>query len=201
MDILKSTFNTRRSITAVILLVVVITAWSLSTTARVYAQTCYSENGIAGGAIDCNGPGADKLLAGNCYMLVDPYSATEHYEKIDCPDSTSAGDCDFTKEDLSPDCLAIQQIHLANQDTENIVKNNPIYNLLLDIINFLSAGVGLVVITMITIGGFQYMTANGNPQKTQEAMKRISNALIGLALYLFMFAILQWLIPGGFFSG
>ncbi len=98
----------------------------------------------------------------------------------------------------------LEQSELELQESNNAianVKSNPIYyDLLLTFINFLTAGIGLVVTTLVVVGGIQYMTAGGNPQKTQAAITRISNALIGLVLYIFMFAILQWLIPGGLFG-
>jgi len=92
------------------------------------------------------------------------------------------------------------ELSVTDENTIANVKANPIYDLLLTFINFLTAGVGLVVTTMVVVGGIQYMTAQGNPQKTQVAILRITNAFIGLVLYIFMFAILQWLIPGGLFG-
>ncbi len=61
----------------------------------------------------------------------------------------------------------------------------------------LSVLVGLVVVAMIVLGGIQYSSASGNPQAVAAAKKRITNALIALVAYLFIFAFLQWIIPGG----
>ncbi len=66
-------------------------------------------------------------------------------------------------------------------------------------IKFLSIGFGLIVVIMIMIGGVQYTTAGSNPQAIAAARKRIGNALFALILFTFMFALLQWLIPGGIF--
>lgn len=76
-------------------------------------------------------------------------------------------------------------------------QTNPIYAYATAIINFLAAGVGIVVIIMIVVGGIQYMMAGGNPQVTQAAVKRIIDALIGLGVFLFLYAFLQWVLPGG----
>ncbi len=76
---------------------------------------------------------------------------------------------------------------------------NPIYSYIVAAINFLSAGVGIVVIIMVSIGGVQYMMAGGNPQSTQAAIMKISNALIALVLFIFTWAFLNWLVPGGMF--
>ncbi len=75
--------------------------------------------------------------------------------------------------------------------------NNPIMIYLRAIIRFLSAGVGLVVVGMIIVGGIQYASARDNPQAIEAARKKISNAIIGLILFIFMAAIMNFLIPGG----
>lgn len=80
------------------------------------------------------------------------------------------------------------------------LQKNPIVRDMQDIVNFLSAGVGIVVVAMIMMGGIQYSLAGDNPQKVTDAKKRITNALIALLAFLFIFAFVQWLIPGGILS-
>lgn len=63
----------------------------------------------------------------------------------------------------------------------------------------LSGLVGIVIVVMIAIGGIQYAAAGPDPSAVVAARKRIINALIALVLYIFMFAFLQWLVPGGIF--
>lgn len=63
----------------------------------------------------------------------------------------------------------------------------------------LSGLVGIVIVIMITLGGIQYAAAGPDPGAVVAARKRIINALIALALYIFMFSFLQWLVPGGIF--
>jgi hypothetical protein len=65
------------------------------------------------------------------------------------------------------------------------------------IIQFLSGAVGLVVVLLIVIGGVQYITSAGDPAGVKAAKSRITNAITGLVLFLLMFAILNFLIPGG----
>jgi hypothetical protein len=62
---------------------------------------------------------------------------------------------------------------------------------------FLAAGVGIVVIIMVIIGGIQYSSAGSEPQKLAAARTKIFNALLALIIFIFLFAILQWLLPGG----
>ena len=73
----------------------------------------------------------------------------------------------------------------------------PIVRMLVQLINFLAVGVGIAVAGGITWGGFVYSQANGNSSKTQEGVSIITNSVIGLLLFIFMYAIINWLVPGG----
>lgn len=76
---------------------------------------------------------------------------------------------------------------------------SPIVDIAFAIFRFLSAGVGLVVIGSIIVAGIQYSASRGDPQATTASIKRISNSLIALLIYIFMFAIANFLVPGGMF--
>lgn len=78
---------------------------------------------------------------------------------------------------------------------------NPVLDMLFALLRFVSAGVGLVVIGSIIWAGIQYSTSRGNPQSTEAAIKRVTNAVIALMIYIFSFAILNFLVPGGLFVG
>jgi hypothetical protein len=66
-------------------------------------------------------------------------------------------------------------------------------------IDFLAAGVGIVVVVMMVIGGIQYITSQDDPQKVSQAKSRITNALFALLLFALMYSLLEWLVPGGIF--
>lgn len=66
-------------------------------------------------------------------------------------------------------------------------------------INILTAVIGVIIVIMIAVGGVQYSLARDNPQQTAAAKAKIYNAILALIIYLFSFAILQYLIPGGAF--
>lgn len=85
------------------------------------------------------------------------------------------------------------------QDTSLNAGNCGIIKYLQIAINALSAVVGLVIVIMIVIGGIQYSAAGDDPQKVQAAKSKVTNALLALFAFIFMFAILQWLVPGGIF--
>ena len=64
-------------------------------------------------------------------------------------------------------------------------------------IRILSGLVGVVVVAMIIVGGIQYALARDNPQAGSAAKQKIINAVLALIAYLSIFALLQWLVPGG----
>lgn len=72
-------------------------------------------------------------------------------------------------------------------------------SVLVPAVNVLGILVGVVVVLSIVVAGIQYITANGNPQQTVSAKNRIFNTILALVVYIFGFALLQWLIPGAVF--
>lgn len=76
-------------------------------------------------------------------------------------------------------------------------KGNPIFDVLFAIIRFLTFGVGIVVVIAIILSGIKYTMSEGNPETTMAAKNQIQNAIIALMIYLFAFALLNFLVPGG----
>lgn len=64
-------------------------------------------------------------------------------------------------------------------------------------IKFFAGVVGVFVVISMIIGGIQYATSADDPSKVNAAKQRIMNAVIGLLAFLFLFAFLQWVVPGG----
>lgn len=65
-------------------------------------------------------------------------------------------------------------------------------------INILAAMVAVAVTASIIFGGIQYASSADDPSKVSQAKSRITNALIALVSFFFLYVFLQWLIPGGF---
>lgn len=81
-------------------------------------------------------------------------------------------------------------------------KENPelsITQVILMVVNFLAIGVGIAVVGGIVWGSLWYTTANGNAGQAQQGISIIINAVIGLVLFLFMWALINFLVPGGLF--
>lgn len=78
--------------------------------------------------------------------------------------------------------------------------DNGIWSLLLTAINILSAGVGVAAIGGIVYGSILYTSAGGSADQTKKAIEVIRNVIIGLIAYALMFAVLNFIIPGGLFG-
>lgn len=110
-----------------------------------------------------------------------------------------AADCPSGKIDPTDNskCLALGN---GCDQTTGICSNNPIVKDLNDVVNVLSGLVGVAVVGAIILGGIQYAMAGDKAEAVSAAKKRIINGVIALVAFLFIFAFLQWLIPGGIFK-
>ncbi|MBP9813339.1 hypothetical protein KBC51_02785 [Candidatus Saccharibacteria bacterium] len=81
--------------------------------------------------------------------------------------------------------------------TNDCIEQNPIVKWLNILINLVAGIVGVGAILMIIWAGIQYTTARDNPQAITAAKQKILNVVIGIAAFIFMWAFLNWLIPGG----
>jgi hypothetical protein len=77
-------------------------------------------------------------------------------------------------------------------------KGNPIADMTFAFIRVLSVGVGLVVVGSIIVAGIQYTTSRGDPKATAAAETRIKSSVVALLIYIFGYAILNYIIPAGF---
>ena len=64
-------------------------------------------------------------------------------------------------------------------------------------IRIMTAIVGIIVAISLVIAAITYGAAGGDPSKVGAAKKRITNTIVALIAYIFMFGLLQWLVPGG----
>jgi len=66
-------------------------------------------------------------------------------------------------------------------------------------IDLLSVIFGLLAVISLILAGINYATSEGDPQKASKAKRRIANTVIGIVAYMFLYAFLQFIIPGGAF--
>ena len=67
-------------------------------------------------------------------------------------------------------------------------------------INLLSVMFGLIAVISLIAAGIQYSSSAGDSQKVTQAKNRIANTLFAIVAYFFLYAFLQFLIPGGIFN-
>ena len=94
---------------------------------------------------------------------------------------------------------SIIQCDGSDKNSTDVTKN-PIWNILLQVIDILTGGVGIVAVLGLIWGSIRWSTAGGNPSQVQQARTIITNVVIGIIAYIAMFALLNFLIPGGIFN-
>lgn len=183
-----------------------------STTVKVSAavpQGCYrSDDKNTYISAQCNSPTQNLVNNnGDCYIAVTSQDSQTAYYKIGCT-SISVGDTisdskyistgtpapiPATDTGITPPDAKLNDCNEANLNRDNcgIVKYLVLF------INVLSAMVGVVVAAVIIWGGIEYSTSGGDPSKVQSAKKRIYNGIFALVAFIFTYAFLQYIVPGG----
>ncbi len=87
--------------------------------------------------------------------------------------------------------------NITCSDTNGQCNNVIVKKYLTPAVQFLSAGVGIIITAMVVIGGIEYSTAGGDPQKVSAAKQKIFNALIALLAFALLTSFLQFIVPGG----
>lgn len=113
-------------------------------------------------------------------------------KQMDCQTGITQGSDDET--DTNNDGNAL----LEGDCKDGLTKDNcAIVGYLINTINALSALAGMAIIGSIMMAGYQYMTARDNSGQIEAAKKRIIWALVALGVFIFMYSLLNWLVPGG----
>lgn len=163
---------------------------------------CYIFDSLNLQDVDCNLP-----AFGGDSTTIAPISTTP----LPTPaptDATETGDAPNVNNPDAPDPQAPAVERQPNTGFEQVDDTCNVGNLGQDcaitdklsaIANVLSVGVGIVIVIMIIVGGINYSMAGGDPGKVAQAKSRILNAIYALIAYFFLFAFLQWVVPGGIF--
>lgn len=135
-----------------------------------------------------------------CYTEVrqGPNGTLVGYNETSCSDATDRNqDGTGLNEELEGDCtVPLSAVNHNDQDTSN---DCGIIAYIVLFTNILSALVGVIAVIMLVIWGIQYSAARDNPQAVSQAKTRILWTVVAIAVYLFFYIFLQWLVPGGIF--
>jgi hypothetical protein len=80
------------------------------------------------------------------------------------------------------------------------IQDNPIFIYMTAILKVVSGLAGIATVGGFVWGGILYITARANASQTEKAKMVMVNSVIGLLMFIFMYAILQFLVPGGIFT-
>jgi len=120
--------------------------------------------------------------------------------------ATTVVNCNATGEGVCPDGSKIAANDVSTKKCPDgstavvAVDNTGVWGILLLIINILTAGIGVVAVGGIVYASIVYITAGGDANNTKKAMTIIANIVIGVVAYALMYALLNFLIPGGLFN-
>lgn len=65
-----------------------------------------------------------------------------------------------------------------------------------NILNVVFAMVGIIAVIMVIVGGVNFMTSQGDPEKIKRAKNTILYGVIGLIITLLAFAIVSFVLKG-----
>lgn len=88
----------------------------------------------------------------------------------------------------------------SGTNNEKSGNENPISRILFTIVSWLTGLVTLAAIGGIIYGGILYASAGDNSGQTQKGISFVFNAVIGLLLWVGMYALLNFIVPGGLFA-
>lgn len=97
---------------------------------------------------------------------------------------------------VSADSSLLNQQSLLQESTAGNYGNKPmdIKVMALKILKTLLTFIGIIMVALMMMAGFQYMTSSGNEAKLKEAMGRIQALAVGLLIILASWGITNYLI-------
>ena len=103
----------------------------------------------------------------------------------------------FAEECTCPDgSKGVKTAILGNGCACDNGSGDSVINILLMVMDILTGLVGIVAVIGITIVGIQYLTAGGSEEKTRKAKRRLFEIVLGVVVYVLIYAVLKWLLPG-----
>lgn len=126
---------------------------------------------------------------------VDESGGEEVRTTITCPVGGGGGGGDTPDDGTTAGCGDLKTSIISCSTS-----GDPLLGMLVQVINFLAVGVGIAVVGGIIWGGMIYASSNGDSGKTKQAVTIIVNAIVGLLLFIFMYALVNFLVPGGVFT-
>lgn len=93
--------------------------------------------------------------------------------------------------------LTLKIIAASDVETNILPKGLDLDGILKLILNILVYGIGVAAVVGVVVAGIMYLTARDSEAQVAAAKKRLYEVVIGLVLWVAMWSLLNWLIPGG----
>lgn len=87
-----------------------------------------------------------------------------------------------------------------NSNDPKKVEETGVWGVLILAINILTAGVGVLALAGLVYGGILYISSGGSPEQVKKARTVFTNVVIGVVAFGGMFALLNFIVPGGVFN-
>ena len=97
-----------------------------------------------------------------------------------------------------PDCSILPQAICGSSTSSSTdTSKSSVFQIVIWAVRILIGAVGIAAVGALIYAGIMYSSASGDSGQVTKAKALITNTVIGLVVYAFMFVILNWLIPGG----
>lgn len=171
---------------------------ALALPVSVFTGNAYAVN-PCDGALQAYQDGADETETPECDPNAPPYEtktcpdgSTQHIDAL-CPNADPSAITSYV-------CGSGEKtkMYTAINFGCNQAYENGILDLAMAILRFLTNVVGVVLIGATMWAGIQYGASRGDPNMVGAAKKRLFNVFLSLVIFLFSYAIINFLVPGFF---
>lgn len=103
---------------------------------------------------------------------------------------------------MAAECAGVETsiIDCPTKNKSTKTEDNGVWQLLLIVINILTAGIGITAVGGIIYASVLYASAEDKSDQVNQAKDLITNVVIGLIMFAVMWSLLNFLIPGGVFT-
>lgn len=103
---------------------------------------------------------------------------------------------------LAAECGGVETaiISCGGDKGSSNVEDTGLWGILLMAINILTAGVGVLALAGIVYGAILWTSAGGSPEQIKKARTVFTNVVIGVVAFGGMYALLNFIVPGGVFN-
>lgn len=95
--------------------------------------------------------------------------------------------------------VAFLECPTSNSGSNDPLEKSALWSVLTLVLNVMLGGVAVAAVGGLVYGAIMYASAQDNASQVQEAIGIIRNVVIGLVMFMLMWAGIQYLVPGGVF--